>query len=79
MADKRTPDLVMLLRTPSNDISKNKKWTKVELYHCSKWGVWGKKYRMRINGKWNDTKEGNHQRWFTKWQFRDILFRSVKF
>jgi len=76
MAEKRTPALVLLLRTPGNP--RKNKWFKVELFSCRDWGIWGKQYRMRINGKWNDCKEGN-QKWFTKWQFRDILFRSIKF
>ena len=72
MSEKRKAVYIMLLRYRGK-----KKSQKVELFDAKEWKPYcGKKYRMRVNGKWFDRPKMGM--WFvTKSQFRDILFRSI--
>lgn len=81
MSDKRKPELIILIRKPG------KKSMKLELFFASKWkqpfwmnsGSWGNRYRIRFNGKWFDKIDGYvGKKFFTKWEFRDLLFKSLK-
>ncbi len=77
MAEKRKPELTILLKSPGK-----RKMNKIELFSADLWigrkyGR-GKLYRLRVNGRWNDkTHEGN-MKYLTKWQFRDLLFRTLR-
>lgn len=68
---KPKPSIVILLR-----IQGSTKSNKVELYDAFYYGYIPKpkekatRYRMKVNGKW--FKHG----FVTKWEFRDMLFRS---
>lgn len=59
---------------------------KAELYPASLWGfkhygmaTAAERYRVRIDGKWIDTQQDKGRQYFTKWEFRDMLFRSSMF
>jgi hypothetical protein len=85
MAEKRKPCLILMLRSPGK-----RKFNKVELFRGDQWEGFDEEhdfplgiprrrlYRLRINGKWNDLQEKGNIKWFTKWKFRDLLFRSLK-
>ena len=80
-----------MLRLPSKSDPKklSRKWTKIEVFRGTEWkgfsDVLGmplaparhKLFRIRINGRWNDTQSKKNIKWFTKWTFRDLLFRSI--
>lgn len=87
MAEKRKPCYIFMLKKPG------KKNLKIELFRTSLWpkkewlgrNKWIRKYtgheahvrfRIRINGRWNmvDGKDIA----FTKYEFRDILWRTIK-
>ena len=73
MGEKRKPILTILLR------KEGKRLPKIELYPIELWGDkfnnWNSpRYRLRINGKWFKSGE---QEIFSKWEFRDLLFRSI--
>lgn len=81
MSEKRKPDLTIVLKKPG------KRAHKLELFLASKFGQhpwmtsgsWGRRYRIRTNGKWFDKTEGyKGKKFFTKWEFRDLLFKSLK-
>lgn len=80
MAEKRKPDVIFLLR------NQGKKNQKVELFDANLFGMRNtgreqiKRYRIRINGKWFDKrKDYEGLTYFTKWEFRDLFWRSIKF
>lgn len=92
MAEKRKPCLIIMLRTPSNgepESKKKRKWNKIELFKGDQWEGFNEElgmplmpprkrlFRLRINGKWNDLMDQKNTKWFTKWTFRDLLFRSL--
>jgi hypothetical protein len=89
MAEKRKPCLILMLRVPGK--KGGKKWNKVELFCGDQWEGFvedlgmplrparDRLYRLRTNGKWNDKINPKNKKWFTKWQFRDLLFRSLRF
>lgn len=74
MADKRKPEQIILLRKQGS-----RKTDKIELFKATLFGYIpstrerNTRYRLRINGKWH---KGDY---VTKWQFRDLLFRSKHF
>lgn len=80
MAEKRRPTLTMLLRFPGK-----KKATKLEIYPAELWG-WkktddkgvkvGKKYRLRLNGKWFNSKRDD--KFFWRSEIRDLLWFSLR-
>lgn len=70
MSDKRNPDYTILLKKPG-------KTSKVELFRSEQFGVRFRntiKYRLRVSGKWYG---GREKVFFTRWEFRDIFFRSI--
>lgn len=76
MSEIRKPYLTFLLRYDGK-----KKSTKLELFDAFLWnksfGVFrGKRYRMRVNGKWFQTPDG--KKFFYKYEIRDIFWRSLK-
>ena len=77
MGEKRKPELVLLLR------KQGKEKHKIEIYSAKLWGNTdpNKKYRIRVDGKWlrRSFKSGKKEKqsFFGKYQFRDILFRSI--
>lgn len=82
MGEKRKPCFEMLLKKDG------KRMAKLELFDSDlwkdggekgwRWGTRAKRYRLRVNGKWNDKANKKNQKYFTKWQFRDLLWRSIK-
>lgn len=80
MGEKRKPSFEMLLKKDG------KRLGKLELFDSELWedgmryefGGKAKRYRLRINGKWNDKKHEKAIKYLTKWQFRDLLWRSIK-
>lgn len=93
MAEKRKPCLILLLKIPSNgspNIEKTDKFIKLELFRGDQWEGFNeehdfpiyprrhKLFRLRINGRWNDLIRKGNIKWFTKWTFRDLLFKSLK-
>jgi hypothetical protein len=75
MAEKRKAQYVFLLRKAG----KKKTWeksVKIELFKSELWPRCGvkKKFRIRVNGKWVPKKK----EFYNKWEFRDMLFSSVK-
>lgn len=78
MAEKRKPTITILLK-----IEGKTKSTKLELFDQRLWGDGSfggaKRYRIRLNGAWFDKKKGFvGNKYFTKWTFRDLFFRSLK-
>ena len=80
MAEKRKATFIFLLKKPS----KNKNH-KIELFDKSLftdevgYKHRAKQYRLRINGKWFDKKENYEgKKYFNKWEFRDLLWRSIE-
>jgi hypothetical protein len=71
MAEKRKPDLIILLKKAGKKIGK------VELFDAGLWGYKGPKrgvrYRLRVNGKWMGKKE-----YYDLYDVRNMLWRSVK-
>jgi len=72
MGERRKPTVTMLLNIHG-------KKSKVELFpkglfeYESLCGA--KRFRLRINGKWFPKKK---KEYYTKWEFRDLLFRSIR-
>lgn len=74
MAEKRKPLMVLLLRYRGTVDS-----VKVEVFPAELWDPKMKRrYRVRVGGKWYGGARGEKS-FITKWEFRDILFRSMKF
>ena len=78
MSEKRKPSHIWLLR------KQGKNNTKIEFFNASLFGYKNparqksNKYRLRVNGKWFDNQDGYKGRtYFTKWEFRDLLFKSL--
>lgn len=78
MGEKRKPVLTILLKKPG------KKTAKVELFTASDFvdkpwcSYWRNRYRIRSNGKWFGSKGKSRKKTFFTWyQFRDILWRSI--
>jgi len=75
MSEKRKPDFTFLLRNEGKQKS-----NKVELFDAELWGYKpssrqrGKKYRLRVNGKWHG---GKVMAYLSKWETRDLLWRSI--
>lgn len=71
MGEKRKPILTMLLNIHG-------KRSKVELFEKSLFEEVSfseaKRYRLRVDGKFFPK---NKKQYFSKWEFRDILFRSI--
>lgn len=78
VSEKRKPQIVMLLR------KSGKKNLKVELFNARdfrqddpsashKCG----RYRIRVNGRWYKDGRSTKYTFLTKWQFRDLLWRSL--
>ena len=78
MAEKRKSKHVWLLKKQG----KAKSTLKVELFEGRLWidNTYANlnNFRIRINGKWFNNKKGKIM-FFTKSEFRDILFKSIKF
>ena len=81
MSEKRKPYFVFLLKKEG----KNKS-TKIELFESELWNKsdgyqkGAKRYRLRVNGKWFKASYGEHkaeQIYFTKWEIRDLIWRSI--
>ena len=78
MSEKRKPNLIILLRKPGKE-----KANKLESFDARLWDDsprrWfrSKLYRLRVNGRWNDKIKDGNLKYMTKWQFRDLLFRSI--
>ncbi len=74
MSEKRKPTLIMLLRIPG------KKTRKIEIFNASDFRhkqFDAVRYRIRVNGKWYGEK-GKRKTLMSIWEFRDILWQSVK-
>ena len=80
MAEKRKPDAIWLLRRKANKY----KTTKVEIFNANKWedgiryrkGYKTDRYRIRVKGKWFEGIGG--QKYFSKTEFKNIFWKSVK-
>ncbi len=82
MSDIRKPSFIFLLRFQGKAKSK-----KVEIFNSKLWdqglrqrrhGMKTDRYRIRVGGKWFNQKDGSM--WFlSKTEFRDLLWRSIKF
>ena len=83
MAEKRKPDWVLKIK----NINSTSKCILIECFLASAFpkgfGA-GKRYRMRIHGKWwvgHPKAIGpvriNKMVFFTKWEIRDIIFKSI--
>ena len=74
MSELRKPCFIFLLKNVG------KKTKKLELFESKLWDdkqlLRHKGYRLRVNGKWFPKGE---IRFFTKWEVRDLIFRSVHF
>lgn len=79
MSEKRRPTITMLLRFSG------KKNNKIELFDAKLFG-WKRdsydcnghgKYRIKVNGRWNDTQDERYEKYFTLYEFRDLLFRTI--
>lgn len=76
MSDKRRPDITILLRYKGKSISR-----KVELFSHKQFkkGQWVKRanrYRVRVKGVWFP--QGKGTIFYTKYEIRDMLWRSIK-
>lgn len=77
MSDKRKPDFIFLLRYKGKTKS-----MKLELFNANQFDDnarlmrGAKLYRIRSNGRWY--KGANSKVYFTKWEVRDLLFKSIK-
>jgi hypothetical protein len=79
MAEKRKPNVTFLLRYPGK-----KNAHKIELFPATEFA--GKvrypdrylqyRYRIRANGKWYSRVDAKYS-FYTKWEFRDILWKSL--
>lgn len=73
MGEKRKPTITMLLNIHG-------KKSKIELFPRELFEDTylrgGKRFRLRINGKWFPKKKVE---FYSKWEFRDLLFRSMRF
>jgi len=75
MSENRKPDFILLLRNQGKQKS-----NKVELFDADLWEYKrscmqrGKKYRMRVNGKWH----GEGVVFLSKWEIRDLIWRSIR-
>lgn len=76
MSGIRKADITILLK------KRGKKTAKLEMFYAIQWDEKiyarnnAKKYRLRTGGKWFP--KGKVQ-YFTKWEVRDLLWRSFKF
>lgn len=76
MAEKRKPEFVMLLKKEGKTKS-----NKIEFFNADLWGYQKRprerldRYRLRVNGKWYGKK--GYKVFLSKWEARDILFRSI--
>jgi len=81
MAEKYKPDLTFLLRYQGKRES-----LKIELFKAGNWAgkigmswsVKQRRYRLRVDGKWYRRPDEKYS-FFTKWEFRDLLWRSINF
>lgn len=78
MAEKRKPAFTILLRKPG------KPNIKLELFDSNLWDAYwayggrSKRYRIRVDGKWFDQqKDYVGKMYFTKWEFRDLMFSNI--
>lgn len=78
MSELRKPVLVFMLKRPGK-----KSW-KCELFDASAFrqrprdGKTARRYRVRVNGRWYGEKgKGKAKTYFTRWEFRDILWKSI--
>jgi hypothetical protein len=68
----------MLLRKESN-----KKSHKIEFFNAELWGYKRgsreilPRYRLRVNGKWYKAQKFHHMSFLSKWEARDIIWRSI--
>jgi len=74
MGERRKSTYTWLLKKQG----KNGNTLKVDLFDASLWGDDPGKYRVRINGRWYSDKEGERE-YFTKDEFKEVLFRSLEF
>jgi len=81
MGEKRKPSCERLFKKDG------KRLAKIELFDMKLWkdhNWWSlgcsdaNRYRLRVNGKWNDRVPEKTIKYMTKWEFRDLLFRSLK-
>ena len=74
MSELRKPCFVFLLKNTG------KKTKKIELFDAQLWSETNQikrdTYRIRVTGKWFPKKE---IRFFTKWEIRDLIWRSIDF
>lgn len=75
MGENRKPSTIILLR------NQGKSNFKIELFPerlFENGYIKTKRWRIRVNGKWFDkTKDYVGMTYFTKWEFRDVLFKSM--
>lgn len=78
MAIKDKPVCVFLLRYPG------KKTQKVEIFSAGACGRkveerWTRKFRLRVNGRWwGGRGKGKEITELTRWEIRDLLWRSLE-
>lgn len=77
MSEKRKAHLTILLR-----YNGKAKSNKLELFEATQFNDkahlerGAKLYRLRVNGKWYD--KLSDKQFYTKWEIRDLLIRSIK-
>lgn len=77
MSDKRKAHLTILLR-----YNGKAKSNKLELFEATQFddkaslSRGAKLYRLRVNGKWFDKR--SEQKFYTKWEIRDLLIKSIR-
>jgi hypothetical protein len=82
MAEKRKPNVTLLLRFEGNKGS-----NKIELFPASQFADKVRypekylkcRYRIRSGGTWYQDKVGRRYSFFTKWEFRDLLWKAIPF
>jgi len=70
MSEKRKPEFVLLLK-------KQGKTNKVEAFNRTLWeptNGMGKKYRIRVNGKWWPK---NEKKFINKTELKELFFRAI--
>lgn len=79
MSEKRKPSFTILHR-----YSGKKKSSKIELFYADLWKDGQKRlmgtyrYRIRVDGCWYIDTKNNNKRYFTWYEFRDLLWRSLE-
>jgi hypothetical protein len=84
MSEKRKSYITMLLKKRGNITAK------IELFKAEDFNIKGRclshgpaqRYRIRCNGKWfpfKDAKPYNGPVYYTKWEVRDLIWRSFDF